>query len=98
MLVGACFRSIPQILRISRAKSATGVSLSANMAELLAYSIAVAYNLRLGAIWQAPFSLMPCTCFGCRDIVTGFISNSSVTMTRARARSQHTVCSADVKA
>ena len=50
MLVGACFRSIPQILRILRAKSATGVSLSANIAELLAYSITVAYNSRNGAI------------------------------------------------
>ena len=49
VLLGACFRSIPQILRIVRAKSASGVSLSANIAELLAYSITVAYNLRLGA-------------------------------------------------
>ena len=49
MLVGSCFRSIPQILRIMRARSASGVSLSANISELLAYSIAVAYNLRLGA-------------------------------------------------
>ncbi len=50
VLLGACFRSIPQILRIVRAKSASGVSLSANIAELLAYSISVAYNLRLGAL------------------------------------------------
>ncbi len=49
VLLGACFRSVPQILRIVRAKSASGVSLSANIAELLAYSITVAYNLRLGA-------------------------------------------------
>ena len=54
VLVGACFRSIPQILRILRAKSATGVSLSANISELLAYSIAVAYNVRLGAMCTWP--------------------------------------------
>ena len=49
VLVGACFRSVPQILRILRARSAEGVSLTSNVAELLAYSITIAYNLRRGA-------------------------------------------------
>lgn len=47
-MVGACFRSVPQILRIVRAKRATGVSLTSNVVELLAYSITMAYNFRLG--------------------------------------------------
>lgn len=48
VLVGSCFRSTPQIARIIRAKSARGVSLTASIAELLAYSITCAYNFRLG--------------------------------------------------
>lgn len=48
VLAGACVRSLPQILRIVRAKAATGVSLTSNIAELLAYSITIAYNFRQG--------------------------------------------------
>lgn len=48
VLCGACIRSLPQILRIQRAKAATGVSLTSNMAELIAYSITIAYNFRQG--------------------------------------------------
>lgn len=48
VLVGSCFRSTPQIARIIRAKSARGVSLTASIAELVAYSITCAYNFRLG--------------------------------------------------
>lgn len=39
---------MPQILRIVKAKRATGVSLTSNVVELLAYSITMAYNFRLG--------------------------------------------------
>lgn len=48
VLAGACVRSVPQILRILRAKAATGVSLTSNIVELLAYSITIAYNFRQG--------------------------------------------------
>jgi PQ loop repeat len=51
VLVGSCFRSTPQIARIVRAGSARGVSLTASIAELIAYSITCAYNMRLGASW-----------------------------------------------
>ena len=58
VLVGSCFRSTPQIARIIRAGSARGVSLTASIAELIAYSITCAYNMRLGAPWshRAPTS------------------------------------------
>ena len=49
VLIGSCFRSTPQIARIVRAGSARGVSLTASIAELIAYSITCAYNMRLGA-------------------------------------------------
>lgn len=48
VLLGSCFRSTPQIARILRANSAAGVSLTASVAELVAYSITCAYNFRLG--------------------------------------------------
>ena len=50
VLAGSCFRSTPQIARILKANSARGVSLFASVAELVAYSITCAYNLRLGMI------------------------------------------------
>lgn len=50
VLVGSCFRSTPQIARIMKANSARGVSLVASLAELVAYSITCAYNLRLGEV------------------------------------------------
>lgn len=56
MLVGSCFRSTPQILRIIKADSAAGVSLFASIAELVAYSITCAYNMRLGAVTQSKHS------------------------------------------
>lgn len=45
-------RSVPQIMRMSKNKSAQGVSLTSNVAELIAYTINVAYNLQ----WGYPFS------------------------------------------
>lgn len=53
VLVGSCFRSTPQIARILKANSARGVSLFAVVAELVAYSISCAYNLRLGMAFVA---------------------------------------------
>ncbi|KAL3131157.1 PQ-loop repeat-containing protein 3 [Trebouxia sp. C0009 RCD-2024] len=52
VLAGSCVRSVPQILRMNKNKSAQGVSLTSNVAELVAYTINVAYNLR----WGYPFS------------------------------------------
>jgi uncharacterized protein with PQ loop repeat len=49
VLLGSCFRSMPQIARIVRNRSVEGLSLLAVAAELVAYSIMVAYNTRLGA-------------------------------------------------
>jgi uncharacterized protein with PQ loop repeat len=59
VLVGSCFRSAPQIARILKANSARGVSLVAVIAELIAYSITCAYNMRLGAhrLASCPFEL-----------------------------------------
>ncbi len=56
VLVGSCFRSTPQILRIIKADSAAGVSLFASIAELVAYSITCAYNMRLGAVTHSNHS------------------------------------------
>lgn len=46
VLLGSCVRSVPQIVKIVRNKSVQGLSLAANGAELLAYSITFAYNWR----------------------------------------------------
>ncbi len=46
MLLGSCVRSVPQIIKIVQNKSVEGLSLAANGAELLAYSITFAYNWR----------------------------------------------------
>ncbi|KAK9866383.1 hypothetical protein WJX84_006613 [Apatococcus fuscideae] len=52
ILAGSCIRSVPQILLILRTKSAQGISLSANVAELAAYSVMISYNVNL----KYPFS------------------------------------------
>lgn len=62
MLIGSCFRSTPQIARILKAKSARGVSLFASIAELVAYSITCAYNMRLGAYAFAAFPRLAPEC------------------------------------
>lgn len=46
VLLGSCIRSVPQIIKIVQNKSVEGLSLAANGAELLAYSITFAYNWR----------------------------------------------------
>ncbi|CAK0740472.1 hypothetical protein CVIRNUC_001253 [Coccomyxa viridis] len=46
VVLGSTTRSVPQILRILRNKSADGLSLAAQYSELIAYSITLAYNLR----------------------------------------------------
>jgi|APCry1669189241_1035207.scaffolds.fasta_scaffold231737_2 mannose-P-dolichol utilization defect 1 len=46
VLLGSCVRSVPQIIKIVQNKSVEGLSLAANGAELLAYSITFAYNWR----------------------------------------------------
>ncbi|CAL5223684.1 g6235 [Coccomyxa viridis] len=46
VLLGSCTRSVPQIVRIVKNRSADGVSMAAQYAELIAYSITLAYNLR----------------------------------------------------
>ena len=46
VLLGSCIRSVPQIIKIVQNKSVQGLSLAANGAELLAYSITFAYNWR----------------------------------------------------
>ncbi|KAK9815565.1 hypothetical protein WJX72_005908 [[Myrmecia] bisecta] len=48
VLLGACIRSVPQIARIIQNESAEGLSLTANISELVAYTIIVAYNSSLG--------------------------------------------------
>ncbi|KAK9825708.1 hypothetical protein WJX74_000345 [Apatococcus lobatus] len=45
VLAGSCIRSVPQIIVILQEKSAQGISLSANVAELAAYSIMISYNV-----------------------------------------------------
>ena len=58
VLAGSCVRSVPQIMRMSKNKrcaaqiadSAQGVSLTSNVAELIAYTINVAYNLQWGEL------------------------------------------------
>lgn len=48
VILGSCVRSLPQILRIARNKSAAGLSISSFVSELVAYIITVAYNYRNG--------------------------------------------------
>ncbi|BDA48719.1 probable mannose-P-dolichol utilization defect 1 protein homolog [Coccomyxa sp. Obi] len=48
VVAGSFARSVPQIVRILKNKSAEGISLAAQYAELVAYSITVAYNLDHG--------------------------------------------------
>lgn len=45
-LVGSCFRSVPQILKILQTGSAEGLSLTSNLMELLCYTVTVAYNMQ----------------------------------------------------
>ncbi|KAL6756521.1 hypothetical protein V8C86DRAFT_2647007 [Haematococcus lacustris] len=44
VLVGSCFRSVPQIVKSLRAGSAEGLSLTSNVSEMLCYTVMVAYN------------------------------------------------------
>lgn len=48
VILGSCVRSLPQILRIARNKSAAGLSISSFVSELAAYVITTAYNYRNG--------------------------------------------------
>ncbi|KAK9917396.1 hypothetical protein WJX75_003898 [Coccomyxa subellipsoidea] len=48
VVAGSFTRSVPQIVRILKNKSVKGISLAAQYAELVAYSITVAYNLDHG--------------------------------------------------
>lgn len=47
VIVGSWFRSVPQIARIIRAKSAEGVSVTASIVEMLCYTVIVGYNVNL---------------------------------------------------
>jgi mannose-P-dolichol utilization defect 1 len=60
VLAGSCIRSVPQIVKIVRARSVTGLSLAANAAELVAYSITFAYNYRLGYGFSTYGELVSC--------------------------------------
>jgi mannose-P-dolichol utilization defect protein 1 len=60
VLAGSCIRSVPQIIKIVRARSVTGLSLAANAAELIAYSITFAYNYRLGYGFSTYGELVSC--------------------------------------
>ena len=60
MLLGSCNRSVPQIIKIVQNKSVEGLSLAANGAELLAYSITFAYNWRLGYPLSTYGELLSC--------------------------------------
>jgi mannose-P-dolichol utilization defect 1 len=60
VLAGSCVRSLPQIIKIVRARSVTGLSLAANAAELVAYSITFAYNFRLGYGFSTYGELVSC--------------------------------------
>ena len=60
VLAGSCVRSVPQIVKIVRARSVTGLSLAANAAELIAYSITFAYNFRLGYGFSTYGELVSC--------------------------------------
>ena len=45
---GSVLRSVPQIVRMTKARSAEGVSFVANYVELLAFTVILAYNLSRG--------------------------------------------------
>lgn len=47
-IVGSCFRSVPQIVKVFQSRSAEGLSLTANVVELICYTIIVAYNIQQG--------------------------------------------------
>lgn len=59
VLLGSLVRSLPQCIRIVKSNSAEGVSLSAVVAELVAFTITIAYNVQRGKLlllaWPAPF-------------------------------------------
>lgn len=52
VVAGSCFRSVPQIVRVLRAKSVEGLSLASFTIEALACAVSVAYN----AYHRYPFS------------------------------------------
>ncbi|KAL0022257.1 hypothetical protein WJX77_010913 [Trebouxia sp. C0004] len=60
VLAGSCVRSFPQILRMGKNKSAQGVSLTSNIAELVAYTITVAYNLHLAYPFSSYGEIVAC--------------------------------------
>ena len=51
VLLGSLVRSLPQCIRIVKSKSAEGVSLSAVVAELVAFTITIAYNIQRGKLF-----------------------------------------------
>ena len=53
-------RSVPQIIKIVRARSVEGLSLTSNLAELIAYSITFSYNARLGYGFSTYGELVSC--------------------------------------
>lgn len=62
VLVGSCFRSVPQIIKIVQNRSADGLSLTANLMELMCYTVIVAYNFNkvCAALWADWLRALPC--------------------------------------
>eukprot|EP00884_Botryococcus_braunii_P012260 jgi/Botrbrau1/21034/Bobra.0144s0045.1 len=66
VLVGSCVRSAPQIIKILKGQSALGLSVSAQIMELLTYNVTVAYNVRLGyhfVTYGESFDVLASGCF-----------------------------------
>lgn len=59
-LVGSCFRSVPQIVKILQAGSAEGLSLTSNLMELLCYTVTVAYNMQQGYAFNTYGEVFAC--------------------------------------
>jgi mannose-P-dolichol utilization defect protein 1 len=60
VLAGSLFRSAPQIVKVVRARSCEGLSLTSVIVELLCYSVVVAYNLAQGYAFNTFGEVVAC--------------------------------------
>ncbi|MEW5319472.1 MAG: hypothetical protein WDW38_010621 [Sanguina aurantia] len=58
--IGSLFRSLPQIIKIVRHKSAEGLSITSHLTEVLCYTITMAYNVKHGYSFNTYGEIFAC--------------------------------------
>ncbi|MEW5307962.1 MAG: hypothetical protein WDW36_010329 [Sanguina aurantia] len=58
--IGSLFRSLPQIIKIVRHKSAEGLSITSHLTEVLCYTVTMAYNVKHGYSFNTYGEIFAC--------------------------------------